>query len=206
MSKLVKIIISEEKNYRNTSLDSICSSATLEQLLEECDALDDFWRKSNNLYEKVRALFFLYAIHRFHIPLCNNITAGGQIPFDGYNNHLKRRFEEAIECFIKFQKQNGPSQGISSSLSTSYHSLGFQILADQVRKSVKSIRGNQWMFRIGHPSDHPLRINPRLRINLMRTTCFRFFKKRPRLGWILPIVVGVIFSFLEWTFPKEQEY
>ena len=38
------------------------------ELLAECQALDRFRRSSDNLYERVRALFFLYAIHRFHIP------------------------------------------------------------------------------------------------------------------------------------------
>src|SRR5204863_5505325 len=49
-----------------------------------------------------------------------------------------------------------------SALSTAYHGLAFQTLADQVRRSVRSVRGNQWMFRTGHISDHPLRIRPEL--------------------------------------------
>ena len=162
MSKLIEIILSEEKDFRNSSLDSFCKGATAEQLCEECKELDKFWRNSQNLYEKVRALFFLYAIHRFYLPWANDIPVGGKIPFEGYTNLLKRRFVEAIERFLEYQNQNGPSQGISSALATSYHKLGFQILADQVRKSVKSVRGNQWMFRIGHPEDHPLRINSKL--------------------------------------------
>ena len=40
--------------------------------------------------------------------------------------------------------------------------MGFQTLADQVRRSVRSVRGNQWMFRTGHPADYPLRIRPEL--------------------------------------------
>jgi hypothetical protein len=43
-----------------------------------------------------------------------------------------------------------------------YQRIGFQTLADQVRRSVRSVRGNQWMFRMGHPTDHPLRIRPEL--------------------------------------------
>jgi galactokinase/mevalonate kinase-like predicted kinase len=35
-------------------------------------------------------------------------------------------------------------------------------LADQVRKSVRSSKGNQWMFRTGHATEHPIRIHPRL--------------------------------------------
>ena len=27
-----------------------------------------------------------------------------------------------------------------------------------MRRSVRSVRGNQWMFRMGHPADHPLRV------------------------------------------------
>ena len=41
-------------------------------------------------------------------------------------------------------------------------SLAFQTLADQVRRSVRSVRGNQWMFRTGHPADYPLRLRPEL--------------------------------------------
>ena len=27
---------------------------------------------------------------------------------------------------------------------------------------MRSVRGNQWMFRMGHPTDQPLRIRPEL--------------------------------------------
>src|SRR5204863_10186744 len=56
----------------------------------------------------------------------------------------------------------GPRDGISSALAAVYHRLAFQTLADQVRRSVRSVRGNQWMFRMGHPLDQPLRIRREL--------------------------------------------
>ena len=83
---------------------------------------------------------------------------GGLIPFDGYDNLLKRRFEEAIDLFLA----QPLSDGIASALAEAYRRLGFQTLANQVRRSVRSVRGNQWMFRIGHPADHPLRVRPEL--------------------------------------------
>ena len=43
-----------------------------------------------------------------------------------------------------------------------YKGIAFQTLADQVRRSVRSVRGNQWMFRMGHPGDQPLRVRPEL--------------------------------------------
>jgi hypothetical protein len=75
---------------------------------------------------------------------------------------LERRFEEAIATFLKAQLHDGPSDPISSALAVAYYRLGIQTLANQVRSSVRSVSGNQWMFRMGHPADHPLRIRPEL--------------------------------------------
>lgn len=162
MSELIQVITASDPDIRNCSLDAFCRAASFPTLQAECEALDLFRRKSDNLYERVRALFFLYAIHRFHLPLRPEMHAKGLIPFDGYTNLLKRRFEEAIEIFLAAQAVDGPNQAISSALAVAYHGLGFQTLADQVRRSVRSVRGNQWMFRTGHPADHPLRIRSEL--------------------------------------------
>jgi hypothetical protein len=117
-----------------------------------------------NLYHRVRALFFLYAIHRFYIPLIEGIGTEGIIPYEAHEHLLKRRFEEAIELLLQVQDTHGANEGISSGLADAYHQLAFQTLANQVRISVRSTAGNRWMFRIGHPSDQPLRIHPSLMI------------------------------------------
>ena len=161
MSRLVRIIVSGDSAVRNLSLDDQCRGLSLMELLQECLELEEFRRKSENLYERVRALFFLYGIHRFHIPPLAGAGAA-HIPFAGYSNLLKRRFQQSISIFLAAQAANGPSAAISSALASAYHSLGFQTLADQVRRSVRSVRGNQWMFRNGHPADYPLRIRPEL--------------------------------------------
>ena len=69
MSRLVRIIISDDMAVRNLSLDAECRGLSLAELLKECEELERFRRSSENLYERVRALFFLYGIHRFHLPL-----------------------------------------------------------------------------------------------------------------------------------------
>jgi hypothetical protein len=162
MSELYQIITASDSKIRNRSLDAFCRSASLEELMAECEALDRFRRESDNLYERVRALFFLYALHRFHLPSKSGVGTTGLIPFEGYSHLLRRRFEEAIDTFLQIQAADGPMDAISSALASAYHSLGFQTLADQVRRSVRSVRGNQWMFRTGHPVDHPLRVRPEL--------------------------------------------
>ncbi len=168
MQRLTDIITATDPALRDQSLDVACVGLSLDDLLAECAALDSFRRGSENLYDRVRALFFLYAIHRFHIPLrladgaASAQRGSGLIPFQGFEHLLHRRFEEAIDAFLSVQESAGPCDGICSALATTYHRLAFQTLADQVRRSVRSVRGNQWMFRMGHPADQPLRLRPEL--------------------------------------------
>jgi len=162
VSRFAGVIRAADLETRNQSFESLCQGASLEELLAESEALDRFRRNSDNLYERVRALFFLYAIHRFQIPLRDAAGTRALIPFAGYAGLLKRRFEEAIDIFLAAQAAAGPSTAISSALAAGYRALAFQTLADQVRRSVRSVRGNQWMFRIAHPADYPLRIRPEL--------------------------------------------
>ena len=162
MQSLISIITAADADTRNQSLDPLCQQATLAELMEQCAALDAFRRQSDNLYERVRALFFLCAIHRFHAPLKDGIKLRALVPFQGYEHLLNRRFEEAIDHFLSMQEVEGPSDAISSALAAAYQRLGFQTLADQVRRSVRTVKGNQWMFRMGHPADHPLRLRPEL--------------------------------------------
>ena len=125
MSQLIRIITAADPETRNRSIDAFGRSASLDTLLVESAALDQFRRQSDNLYERVRALFFLYSLHRFQLPAKNGLATQGMIPFDGYVHLLNRRFEEAIELFLAVQAAGGPNESISSALAAAYHSLGF---------------------------------------------------------------------------------
>lgn len=161
-SLLLDIICSEDPAIRNLSLDEHCAKLSRDELLNACEQLDAFRRDCDNLYQRVRALFFLYAIHRFHLPRELQGRECGVIPFVGFENLLARRFYEAISEFLAEQERSGPSITLSSALAAAYHRLAFQTLADQVRKSVRTVKGNQWMFRTGHPEDLPLRVRQEL--------------------------------------------
>ena len=161
MSELVASIVSSDERIRNRSLDQLCGRARLGELLQECEALEDFRHRTESLYERVRALFFLSAVHRFHIP--REVPAGKPlIPVDAWLRTLNRRFEEAIGICVARQRLEGPNDGLSSLLAAAYKGLAFQTLADQVRRSVRSATGKPWMFRTGHPADDPVRLRPEL--------------------------------------------
>lgn len=159
MPTLLQVITSDDPDVRNLSLDRYCENRTAEQLLADCDQLDVFRRSCENLYERVRALFFLYAIYRFHLPPVLAGRETGHIPFAGYEQLLGRRFPEAIDTFLQTQRELGLSVTLTSAIAEAYHRLAFQTLANQVRRSVRTVKGNQWMFRTGHPADVPLKLN-----------------------------------------------
>jgi len=159
---LVEIITSPDPAIRDRSVDEFAKHASTQDLLRECVALDEFWRGSENLYERVRALFFLYALYRFHLPQRTELEGAGLIPFEATSHLLRRRFEEACEALRRAEKINGLTPALASAFAATYRGLAFKTLADQVRRSVRSVRGNQWMSRIGHPMEYPLKIRPEL--------------------------------------------
>ncbi len=161
-SAFINVILSDDPEIRNTSVESLCQDLSAQALLVEVARLEAFRLETDNLYHAVRALFFLYAIYRFHLPLRETCAPVQETPYEAVAKLRERRFEEAIECLKDQQAAQGPSAPIASGLASAYHGLGFQKLSDQVRRSVRAVRGNQWMFRVGHPFDHPLRLVPQL--------------------------------------------
>jgi hypothetical protein len=163
VSELWDIIRSPDPEIRNRSLSSFCQSATHDRLIAELAELERLRHSHENLYERVRALFFLNAIYRFYLPQKLGVAkTGARIPFAGYEKLLNRRYEEAVSIFLAAQDVEGLSDGLASALAAAYRGLGFQTLSDQVRRSVRSVRGNQWMFRTGHPADYALSLRPEL--------------------------------------------
>ncbi len=138
--------------------EQVCRAATRAQLETMAAELEAFRRTTPNFYHRVRAIFFLEAIHRYFLPPHFPADSAGSIPFEGHQHALERRFEEAIDTFLRHQREHGASDALSSALAAAYHGLEFKTLAQQVQKTVRTVRGNQWMFRTGHPLDYPLRL------------------------------------------------
>ena len=200
--RLSQIITASDPAVRNQSLDAFARDASLADLLRECQDLESFRHRSPNLYERVRALFFLYALHRFHFPQKPGLKPRGQVPFKGYGHLLQRRFEEAIDVFLAAQEAEGPNDAISSALAVAYYRLGIQTLADQVRRSVRSVAGNQWMFRMGHPADQPLRIRPELLQRLPADGTYPILRERTPVRMDLTHSAWSDIFFLGMDFPE----
>ena len=159
---LIETITHSDPAVRDRSVRELVATASLAEKLEACEELEQFRRTRNNLYERVRASLFLHALYRYEIQDAPAIRGSGLIPFPGFRDLMERRYEQAIAAFLEAMRQDGPSGAICSALAQVYEHIAFQNLADQVRRSVRSCRGNRWMFRVGGADEHPLRIHPEL--------------------------------------------
>ena len=195
-----------DPDVRNRSLDGLLPQApTPPRCSRRAGELDRFRRESENLYERVRAIFFLAR----HLPLPPAGQAAGRAArrwcrYDGlrrisWTGGSRRRSTSSWRS----RQRQGPSDAIASALAAAYQALGFQTLADQVRRSVRSVRGNQWMFRMGHPADHPLGIRPAAETSrVARTSPFPILVERTPVRMDLSHSGWSDIFFLGMDFPE----
>jgi galactokinase/mevalonate kinase-like predicted kinase len=159
---LIDTITHSDPAIRDRSIRELVAGAEVDEILEACDALEQFRRSTQNLYEQVRATLFLHALYRFQVQDAEPLPVTGLLPYSGFMDLMERRYEEAIAKFRSTLRHDGPNGTICSALAQVYEQAAFQTLADQVRRSVRSCLGNRWMFRVGSAGEHPLRIHPGL--------------------------------------------
>lgn len=167
MNTFVQTIISNDANTRNQSFAALAHALPKGELIGHLLELDIFRRQTQNLYERVRASLFLYSGCRFFLANSPEIAAiGDPIP------DTAEGLEQRISRYWTMIKKGKSSAPLFSALAHCYHQQSFQALANQVRRSVRASRGNQWMFRVSHVEDHPIRICKEL---LYRKEGERFF-------------------------------
>lgn len=142
--------------------EHVCRASDRAGLERIADELEEFRRTTPNFYHGVRAVFFLAALHRYFLPPHFPADDAGRIPYEGHRLALDRRFEEALAVYHAHRRRHGSGDALSSACAAAYQGLAFKTLAAQVQKTVRRVRGNQWMFRMGHPLDYPLRLHPDL--------------------------------------------
>ncbi len=159
---LIETITCPDPLLRDRPARDLIAGATTAEVLAACNDLEQFRRRSENLYERVRASMFLHALYRYAIQDSPEIRDTGPIPFAGFEDLMERRFEQAISAFRSAIERDGPNGAVASALAQAYEQVTYQTLADQVRRSVRNCQGNRWMFRVGAVDEHPLRIHSRL--------------------------------------------
>ena len=153
-------------------LERFAAQAPFDALCRAALDLHEFGsREGANVYQRVRALLQAHAIYRYLLPRRPELPRVGTVPRHGQDLLLRRHFAGALDVFLKSARRDGLTDPIASAIAAACYGRGFQLLASQVQQSVRSLRGNRWMYRMGHPLDHPLRVRP----ELLQRSPSRFF-------------------------------
>lgn len=155
-----EVLTSADPAIRNTPFERLAAALSLDQCASAAHELEGFRAQTESLYQRVRALLFLSSLHQFHI--VPQATGAALLPYDAVELIRNRQYERSISELRALASTNGFSPALASGLAAAYRGLAFQTLAEQVRRSVRSFSGNQWMFRTGHCADYPLRLVPQL--------------------------------------------
>ena len=116
MNIFIETITSNDPSLRDRSFFGMSRGmdpSTLQKALRE---LDTFRKSTTSLYDKVRAIQFLYAGYRFFLLDSRETPSTGKIPYAGFDDLLARRFEQAIETFLHELDQHGPNANLFSAL------------------------------------------------------------------------------------------
>jgi hypothetical protein len=160
---LIAALLEPSQEARVGVLERFARDASFEELVAATRELQAFASAGqHNLYQRVRAIFQLYALYRYLLPARSELRRTGHIPPHGHELLLGRHYTAAVDAFLVAARSEGLSDPLASALAAAYYGLGFQLLAEQVQTSVRSLRGNRWMFRVGHALDHPLRVRDAL--------------------------------------------
>ena len=107
MNIFIETITSTDTAKRNRSFFDISSQLPAVELLKALRELDHFRKSTSNLYDKVRAILFLYAGYRFFLMEVKETPATGKIPYAGFEDLLGRRYEQAIAIFYQELDKQG---------------------------------------------------------------------------------------------------
>ncbi len=161
---LVAAIVTSSQEEHVGALERFTERASYEELCAAARELHEFASDAGrNVYQRVRAVFQVQAIYRYVLPERPELRRTGHIPQHARALLLARHYGAAIDALLESADAEGISDPLASALASAYHGLGFALLAEQVQRSVRLLRGNRWMFRTGHALDHPLRVREELR-------------------------------------------
>ena len=62
----------------------------------------------------MRRSIFLHAIHRYALQEAVDLPVNGLIPYEGFEDLLERRYEQAIAAFLLAEKKEGANSGIAT--------------------------------------------------------------------------------------------
>ena len=157
MNRIIETITSERPEIRNRSVEELLEGESSQSLLDLAQELEAFLRECGNLYQRVRACFFLFAIYRFYIPASRTADFPGLMPPAAARQMQSGNWEAAIRLMRPLISKD-PADIILSASATAYYRLAFSYLMDQVHESIRAAPGNEWIYQLSSIDEYPLKV------------------------------------------------
>lgn len=160
---ILDTLTADKSEFRDRSFEELLSGCNRTELLETVTALEQYRRQTTNLYQRVRATLFLFALYRFRLMGSGYIPKAGHIPYAGVQALRNGTLEQALDIFQAEVRQQGQNEALASALAETYHQLAFSSLRSQVQSSLRQSPGNDLLFTIGSDNDYPFRVAPEMK-------------------------------------------
>ncbi len=154
---IIETITSQDASLRNRTAEELLDGKPFSWLLDRAKELERFLKDCSNLYQRVRACLFLFALYRFYLPAARKTSGRGFIPHSAARQMLSRNWAAAIRLLRPALKL-GAADIVLSALAEAYYRLAFSYLLDQIHDSISRAPGNEWLYRLTSIDNYPLRV------------------------------------------------
>ncbi|MDP8236366.1 MAG: hypothetical protein P9M08_08280, partial [Candidatus Erginobacter occultus] len=155
---LIETITSDDPEIRDRTAEELLAGRTAEELIRLAGEVDRFLWRSKNLYERVRAALFLFAIYRFFLPAAG---PGRSEPLPAAAGRMLRgrNWTGALRQ-LRPLLGDDPPEPARSAAAEAYYRLAFSLLLDQVHDSIARTAGNEELFQLSRLDRYPLQVPP----------------------------------------------
>jgi len=153
---VIETITSDDPAVRDRTAEELLAGRTEEELLRLAGEIDIFLWRSNNLYQRVRAGLFLFAIYRFFLPAAAGLRSE---PLPAGAGRLLRGqdWTGALRLLRPVLKAGAPEPARSAA-AEAYYRFAFSLLGEQVHEAIARTEGNGEIFGLSRIDRYPFRV------------------------------------------------
>lgn len=155
---IIATITSDDPEIRDRTAEELLAGRPAVELIRLAVEVDRFLWRSKNLYQRVRACLFLWAIYRFFLPAAGP-ACSEPLPAAAGRMLKSGNWTGALRLLRPLIKQ-APPEPARSAAAEAYYRLAFDLLLDQVHDSISRTEGNRELFQLSRIDRYPLQVPP----------------------------------------------
>jgi hypothetical protein len=153
---VIETITSEDPAVRDRTAEELLAGRPATELVGWAGEVDRFLWRSKNLYGRVRAALFLWAIYRYFLP-ASGPARSEPLPVGAGRLLIARNWTGALRLLRPLLRDD-PPEPARSAAAEAYYRLAFRLLREQVHESIARTEGNEKIFQLDQLDSYPLKV------------------------------------------------